>query len=132
MTNLRWEQRFQNFENAYNRFCDAVKRESNDELLQAGLIQTFEFTFELAWKTLKDYLQFYGFKVSAPREVIKQAFQEKYIKDGEVWLDALEKRNVIAHTYNEGQAKEVVKLIKEKYFPIIKDAYVFFKREQGK
>ena len=126
---IRWQQRFQNFEKAFKILEEAVQRESDDKIIRAGIIQTFEFTFELAWKTLKDYLKFCGFDVSSPRDVIKQAFQEDYITDGAVWLDALEKRNVMTHTYNEEQAKEAVRLIKENYFNIIKEVYEFFKKK---
>ncbi len=129
MLDIRWEQRFQNFESAFKKLSKAVKRDINDDVIRSGIIQTFEFTFELAWKTLKDFLQFYGFNVSSPRMVIKQAYQEGYIKKGDVWLDALEKRNLIANTYNENQANEVVKLIKEKYFIMLKDLYKYLKKE---
>lgn len=123
----RWEYRFENYEKAYMRLSHAVQREDLDELVQAGLIQTFEFTFELAWKLLKAKLEHEGFSVKTPREIFKQAFQTGYISDGHVWMDALEKRNIMAHTYNNKIAEEVVGLIQQKYFPVLKELYFFFK-----
>ncbi|MFC1566557.1 nucleotidyltransferase substrate binding protein [bacterium] len=129
MEQIKWKNRYRNFEKAFVQLTTAVKKDDVDEVVQAGIIQIFEFTFELAWKTLKDYLEFYGFKVPSPRDTIKQAYKEEYIGDGEIWLDALEKRNLMAHTYSEHDAKLAVELIKEKYFIVIKELYVFLKKE---
>ena len=119
----RWQQRFQNFEKAYNNLENANDLEQYSELEKSGFIKTFEYTFELAWKTLKDILEFEGFEVKSPRETIKQAFQTGYIKDGSGWLDILEKRNLMTHTYDEETSQEVVVLIKENYFFLIEDLY---------
>ena len=84
---VRWKQRFQNFDKAFKRLTDAIQIIRNDPdnvLLQAGLIQTYEFTFELAWKTLKDYLEMEGFMVPSPRATLRQAFQCGYIQQGDV------------------------------------------------
>jgi len=90
---IRWKQRFANFEKAYFQFKSAVEHinELND-LEKEGLIQRFEYTFELAWKTLKDYLEAQDVPASFPREVIKTAFQYELIEDGEAWMDMLEKK----------------------------------------
>jgi len=128
----RWLLRFENFEKAFSRLQSALKvteEHPNDELFQAGLIQTYEFTFELAWKTLKDYLEAEGFDVPSPRKTIRQAFQAGYLKDGEDWLKALDDRNRTAHAYGESLAKQVIADIRNKYEPIIKDLYSFFKHE---
>jgi nucleotidyltransferase substrate binding protein (TIGR01987 family) len=93
---IRWKQRFQNFERAYTRRSDGVELKNYDSLQEAGLIQTFEFTFELGWKTLKDYLELLGFDASSPRDVIKQAFQAGFVSNGHLWLDALDKRNLMS------------------------------------
>lgn len=73
---------------------------------EAGIIQTFEFTFELGWETLKDLLEAEGYAPKTPRETIKQAFQISFITNGEMWLDALEKRNVLSHAYDEKKRKK--------------------------
>jgi nucleotidyltransferase substrate binding protein (TIGR01987 family) len=112
----RWQQRFQNFEKAFQKLHEAVDKGEYSDLERAGLIQTFEFTFELAWKTLKDILEFEGFEVKSPRETIKQAFQAGYIKDGAGWLDVLEKRNLMSHTYDDEVSEEVAELIQEHYY----------------
>ncbi len=125
---IRWKQRFQNFENAFLFLKKARKLESYDELQRAGLIQSFEFTFELAWKTLKDYLQDQGMEVQFPREVIKQAFSTQLIVEGTLWIEMLDKRNQLAHTYNEEQAKIAVHIIKEKYYPLLEQVYNTLKK----
>ena len=112
----RWQQRFQNFEKAFKKLHQAVNQDEYNELERTGLIQTFEFTFELAWKTLKDILEFEGFEVKSPRETIKQAFQIGYIKDGDEWLDVLEKRNLMSHTYDDEVSEEVSDLIQNRYY----------------
>ena len=120
---IRWKQRFQNFEKAFLFLQRATRISTLDELQQAGLIQSFEFTFELAWKTLKDYLEAMGFLLKFPREVIKQAFQSELIKDGALWLEMLEKRNELTHTYDEIQTKKAVQLICEHYFLAVQQVY---------
>lgn len=119
----RWKQRFQNFEKAYHKLQNAVQLKKLSELERAGLIQTFEFTFELAWKTLKDVLEYEGYEVKSPRETIKKAFETEYIADGEGWLDILNKCNLMAHTYNENTSIQVAKLITDSYFKLILELY---------
>jgi len=122
---IRWKQRFQNFAKAYDRLSEGVKLESYDSLQEAGLIQTFEFTFELGWKTLKDYLELSGFDAASPRDVIKQAFQAGFISNGHLWLDALDKRNLMSHIYDENIAQEVLMAIKNKYYALLQELYGF-------
>ena len=120
---VRWKQRFQNFDKAFKRLTDAIQIIRNDPdnvLLQAGLIQTYEFTFELAWKTLKDYLEMEGFTVPSPRATLRQAFQCGYIQQGDVWLKALNDRNLTAHTYDDEVAKEVIADIQQTYYFLLK------------
>lgn len=124
---IRWKQRFHNFEKAFLFFDRAAKQKSFTELEAAGLVQCFEFTFELAWKTLKDYLTEQAFIVQSPRETIKQAFQSNYLEDGHIWMEMLEQRNLLTHTYNEKQAQAATKLICETYYPALQQAYLFLK-----
>lgn len=125
---IRWKQRFQNFEHAFLFFSKSCKLEVYDELQGAGLVQSFEFTFELAWKTLKDYLQDQGLEVQFPREVIKQAFATQLIEDGTVWIEMLDKRNELTHTYNQEQAQKAVQTIRNNYFPPIEQVYQVMKK----
>lgn len=125
---IRWKQRFNNFESAYNRLKSAVERiEELDELSKEGLVQRFEYTFELAWKTIKDFLESKGEPETYQRDIIKKAFQLEIINQGELWLEMLEKRNLMAHTYNQKTFEAVVDLIHKEYFPEISKLIGFFK-----
>ncbi|MHB1680259.1 MAG: nucleotidyltransferase substrate binding protein [bacterium] len=130
---IRWKQRFQNFEKALEKLNAAVKEIQKDnyknEILQAGLIQIYEFTFELAWKTLKDYLENEGFDVPTPKKTLRQAYQSGIIEDGTLWIKALDDRNKTSHLYNELIAKEVAVDIVEKYFLIIEKLFKKLKNE---
>lgn len=117
---IRWKQRFENFEKFYKLIEKYSKEEIKTELEKAGMIQFFVMTFELAWKVLKDYLESEEFIVKSPRETIKQAFQIDLIENGHIWIDALSNRNLTIHTYDEALADNMVKEIKELYFPELK------------
>ena len=84
-------------------------------------------TFERVRKTLKDFLESEIWP--SPRKMIQQAFQSGYIAEGHSWIDALEKRNLLAHTYNEELSKEACLLIKEKYFEMLEQFYKSFKEQ---
>lgn len=131
MTNktVRWKQRFQNFEKAYLQLQKGLAIAKPNDLEKQGIIQSFEFTFELAWKTLKDYLESEGIKVSFPRDVIKKAFHHEVLKDGETWLKMLESRNLIAHTYDEEKAEEAFHLIQKEFFDAVTQVIRFLKSE---
>jgi len=124
MSETRWQQRFHNFEKAYQQLTAAMlKFDSLNILEKEGLIQRFEYTFELAWKTVKDYLEYQQISVSFPREVIKSAFHYGLIEDGEIWMDMLEKRNLLAHTYDEERFQLAITMIKEHYYVAISTLY---------
>ncbi|MCR6105389.1 nucleotidyltransferase substrate binding protein [Salipaludibacillus agaradhaerens] len=117
MKDVRWRQRFENFEKSYLLLKKYSQKEINNELERAGVIQFFEMTFELAWKVLKDYLESQGFIVKSPRETIKRAFQIDLINDGHIWLDALAKRNLTTHTYDDALAEKLLQDITNFYLP---------------
>ncbi len=124
MTNsIRFQQRFANFEKAYKQLQGAIAQDDYSVIEKAGLVQIFEFTLELAWNLLKDKLDYEGYSAKTPREVIKQAYQIGYIIAGEKWLDALEKRNLLAHTYDDVYADAAVKLIKTEYYQLMASLY---------
>lgn len=123
LKDTRWRQRFENFEKSYKLLEKYSKQELKSEIEKAGIIQFFEMTFELAWKVLKDYLEAQGFIVKSPRETVKQAFQIGIIEEGHIWMDALSKRNLTTHTYDEAFAEKLVGEIKQLYFPIFKSLY---------
>lgn len=127
---VRWRQRFENLSKAYSQLDKGLAIKTPNETECQGIIQSFEFTFELSWKTLKDYLENKGSTASFPRDVIKEAFQHQIIKDGEVWLDMLAKRNLLAHTYDEKTADRALTLIRSKFYPAISQLIDFLNREQ--
>ena len=86
-------------------------------------MQAFEFTFELGWKTIKDYLYEQGLNTNYPREAIKEGFSTQIIEDGHTWLHMLEKRNELSHTYNSAIAEQAVEIIKFRYYPAIEQVY---------
>ena len=94
------------FERAVGKLSDALNQEKN-EYIRDSAIQRFEFTFELAWKTMKAYLEEQGIRVYSPRESLKGAFQSGLINDDPNWLRTIELRNLTTHTYNESIADEI-------------------------
>jgi len=123
---IRWKQRLENYRKAMSHLKQAVMIEDADIITQAATIQFFEVAFELAWKVMKDYLEAEGFEeVKSPRGAIKKAFEVELISDAHTWLEALQKRNLTAHTYDEKSAAEIYNLICSLYFPLLE---VFEKR----
>jgi len=129
---IRWKQRFQNFEKAFLLLERTLEIGNPSEAEKGGLIQFYEMAFELAWKLMKDYLDELGFTVNSPREAIKQAFQSNVIDNGQQWVDALEDRNLTTHTYDESTAEKVVSAIRISYFPILQQLYFTMKKEAEK
>jgi nucleotidyltransferase substrate binding protein (TIGR01987 family) len=128
---IRWRQRFQNFEKAFLNLQFAVEAIATlDKLSREGLIQRFEYTFELSWKTLKDYLEAKELIANFPKDVIKLAFQADLINNGEIWMQMLEKRNLLTHTYDEIIFNNAIDEITRLYFDEIKKLYILLKNEQ--
>jgi nucleotidyltransferase substrate binding protein (TIGR01987 family) len=125
---VRWQQRFHNLENAFFFLKTGLEKETLDPYQEAGIIQSFEFTFELAWKTLKDFLENMGNIVAFARDAIKEAFATGIIEDGHLWIEMLEKRNLLSHTYNRQQAHQAVHLIQQRYFPALNQVYLELKK----
>ncbi|MEA3385913.1 MAG: HI0074 family nucleotidyltransferase substrate-binding subunit, partial [Thermodesulfobacteriota bacterium] len=100
---IRWQQRLENFGKALSQLEAACDKKEYSDLERAGLVQMFEFSFELSWKVLKDLLFYEGYNVKSPREVVRKSFEMEYINedDSEVFLDAIRKRNLLSHTYEE-------------------------------
>lgn len=120
MEDIRWKQRYSNFRKAKMQLTEFMELPQLNKFELQGFIKCFEYTFELAWKTMKDYLEADGLDVNSPRETIQTAFQMQLIVDGHLWLDALSKRNLMAHTYDEARAKEAEQLIRTSYYPAIR------------
>jgi nucleotidyltransferase substrate binding protein (TIGR01987 family) len=127
---IRWKQRYVNFKKAFNQLKAAINRiDELDNLAKEGLVQRFEYTYELAWKTIKDFIESKGEPEKYQKDILKKAFQLEIIDNGEIWLEMLTKRNLMAHTYNETTFEEIVKDINEKYFVEIQKLIIFFNRE---
>jgi nucleotidyltransferase substrate binding protein (TIGR01987 family) len=126
---IRWRQRFSNFERAFLLLQEALKIEHPSIIERAGLIQFFEMAFELSWKMLKDYEEAEGFSVKTPKEAIKQAFQAGLIANGHDWMEALQDRNLTSHTYNEQIAIAVEQRIRNQYYPLLLTLYQDFQEK---
>ncbi len=131
---VRWKQRFENFERGFVLLRSALEERTLDQLSQLeqeGVIQRFEYTFELAWKTLKDYLENAGVTLDqiTPKSVIKAAFAAKLIDDGQAWIDMLTHRNLMSHTYDCAKFQEVVTALKDRYVAILETLYLFLKEQ---
>jgi hypothetical protein len=127
---IRWKQRFQNYNRALFLLSDALKdgSEKLSLLEKEGTLQRFEFTFELAWKLMKDYLEESGIIINpiTPKQVIKQAFTAKIISDGQVWIDMLLSRNLMSHTYDFIKFEAIAKDVEQKYLTSMKQLEKFF------
>lgn len=130
---IRWKQRLANFEKAMAQLEAACEEEDYTDLERAGLVKTFEIAFELAWKTLKDLLFYEGFEEKAPRTVLRRAFEAGYLDEAEAEtvLDALDKRNLLSHTYDEKAAREAVVLIKDRYAPALRGILARLRDKRG-
>ena len=129
---IRWKQRFQNFEKSlevFQRRYDDYEKDPNDEAYQMSLVKSFELTFDLSWNTLKDYLEYMGANPKNARTTLKRAFQEELVRDGEKWLNALEKRNDATHVYDEEVMMEVLSFIERDFYPAVRDLYFDLKKE---
>jgi nucleotidyltransferase substrate binding protein (TIGR01987 family) len=98
-----------------------VKDDSETDYLVDALIQRFEFSFELAWKYLKHILEFRGITANSPRIVIKEAYREKLIHDGDAWLSMLDDRNSSAHIYDQSLSKKIGNSIRTKHYALLHD-----------
>ncbi len=132
---VRWKQRFQNYEKAYLSLmesAEALAQEPDNRFIQDSLIQRYEYTIELAWKTMKDYLEELGFVgVTSPKKVVRKAYQEGIIAEADKWIAALNDRNRTSHAYEETMAKMVAIAIQENHIPIFHDLYVTLKDGEG-
>ncbi len=128
---IRWKQRFQNFDRAFKLLRQALEEKKLEEfnmLEREGLIQRFEYTFELAWKTLKDYLKENGSNLLelTPRSVIKEAFAVGILHDGQVFIDMMLSRNLLSHCYDFEKFNEVLVTINARYLGALGELHFFF------
>ncbi len=105
-----------------------MEYENLNDLSKEGLIKRFEYTFELFLPTLQDFLLSEGIEAKFPRDIIKKAFKYEIVKDGETWLDMLEKRNVLSHIYNEENFRKALELIIGKYYCAMVSVYNYLRK----
>ena len=116
---IRWKQRFINFNKSLELLESALKIEQPDVVQKAGIVQFFEMCCELSWKVMKDYLEDQGFtEIGTPRNAIKKSFEIGLIEDGHAWMDLLVDRNLSVHTYDEEKANSLDLLIHTKYIQL--------------
>jgi nucleotidyltransferase substrate binding protein (TIGR01987 family) len=118
---VRWRQRLHSFRKAFGRLgaaaAVAAERELSD-LEQQGLIQAFEFTHELAWKVLKDFLESKGVtEIYGSKDATRAGFANGLIEDGDDWMAMIESRNQTSHTYNEEIANSIAQAVLSVYVP---------------
>ncbi|MFM8443407.1 MAG: nucleotidyltransferase substrate binding protein [Methylococcus sp.] len=120
-TDIRWKQRFHNYRQALQTLTDAIElgqQRPLSTLEKQGLIQGFEFTHELGWNVLKDYLESKGYTgLIGSRDATRMAFRNALIADGEAWMDMIKDRNLTSHTYNLNLAERIAQDIAQRYHP---------------
>jgi len=115
---IRWIQRSNHFESALRQLTKFIDKGELNELEEQGLIQAFEYTYELAWNTLKDYLEAQGeTEIFGSRDAIRLAFRRGLIAEGETWMAMLKDRTLTIHTYNENLAKQIAQSVRQRYYP---------------
>ena len=109
------------YQNSLNRLAESLSEDlSISSTILDGTIQRFEFTFELAWKLMKEVLEDRGVPVNSPKMAIKYAFKEQLFENGQGWIDMLDDRNLTSHTYKQDLANEIYERIKTKHYALLK------------
>jgi len=130
LPDIRWIQRFQNYNKALQtlrRAVELAEQRPLSELEQQGFIQGFEFTHELAWNVLKDYLEEQGFVgIIGSKNATREAFKNGLINEGQVWMDMIKARNLTSHTYNIEIADSIVSDIHMNFFPVFVQMAAYF------
>ena len=122
---IRRKQRFQNFSRAFLLLREALENDlsSLNQLEKEGCIQRFEYTFELAWKVLKDKMECDGLVLDqiSPKAIVRQAFAAKYLDNAEIWLKMIGDRNLMSHTYDFAKFEAILRTLQTDYLPILDD-----------
>ncbi len=129
--NIRWVQRLDHFTKALAQLTKFVEKKKLNELEQQGLIKAFEYTYELAWNTIKDFFENQGeTDIHGSRDAFRLAFRRGLISNGETWMEMIKSRTLTVHTYNEDIAEEIAATILQKYydeFVLLKDKLLTFR-----
>ncbi len=108
---------------------DDYEKDPESESHQMALVQGYEIIIELAWKVMKDYLQNEGYDINTGKQAIRQAYQIEMIREGEIWLQALDNRNLASHTYDENLLNTLISFITEQFYPLVRDFYFDLQKE---
>ena len=129
---IRWKQRFQNYEMAFSKLKEAMEQENLNELERNGLIHRFEFTLDLSWKVLKDYLEEKGFIFKpSPKDTLREAQNAGLIDYGQALIDGLDIRNELSHDYSGNKFEVSEEVLREEVYPALQMLYQFFIEEGG-
>lgn len=114
---IRWIQRLSNFNKALKQLTKFIEKGDLSDLEQQGLIQSFEYNYELAWNTIKDFYENQGeIGIQGSRDAIRLAFKRGLIVAGDIWMQMIKSRTMTSHTYNEDTAEEIAKAISSHYY----------------
>ena len=123
MNDVRWKQRLHNYKKALVVLSNAVELAQErglSDLEKQGTIQGFEFTFELAWNVMKDYLEEQGITgIVGSKGAVREAFNKGLIEDGQAWMDMIEGRNISVHSYDEATAKQLLEKITGAFYTLL-------------
>lgn len=115
---IRWVQRFSNFNKALQQLSKFIAKGELNELEKQGLIQSFEYCYELAWNTIRDFYESQGeMGIQGSRDAIRLAFRRGLIENGDAWMDMMKSRTLTSHTYNEDVAEAIGQAIFDQYYP---------------
>ncbi len=124
---IRWKQRFSNYKKALTQLKKFIDKGNLSELEKQGLVKAFEYTYELAWNTQRDYLLYQGKSgLIGSRDTFRESFKEGIIIDGEGWMDMIKSRNLTIHSYNEETAEEITEKVFKSYFQLFCDLEEYF------
>ena len=127
----RWQQRFANYQLALQQLDTFFEPPALNDREQQGLIKAFEYTFELAWNSLRDLLRSQGNStLLGSRDTLREAFRLGLIEDGETWMLMIQDRNLTSHTYNRSTAEAIAANIVDRYLPCFKDLYARLQQRQ--
>lgn len=129
MEDLRWRERFISYQKCVLLLEKYGCNYTLNELERAGVVQMYEMTVELAWKLIKDYLETQEMYVKTPRDAVKEAFRVEIIRDADLWLKALQDRNLTSHTYEEIVVDELVRSVRERFLPMFGELRDWFQNK---
>ncbi|MGQ0827287.1 MAG: HI0074 family nucleotidyltransferase substrate-binding subunit [Bacteroidota bacterium] len=129
---IRWKQRFQNFEKAFFKLKEAIELKNPNELERNGLVQRFEFTLDLSWKVMKDYLEAKGFNFKpSPKDTFRQAKEGGFFDQAQELIDGLDIRNELSHDYSGEKFEKSENKLRREIFPALEKLYQFYVNERG-